>query len=488
MRFTMVLAEIRSDFPGFSGYYSEGVASLAAVLRTHGHKVTLVHLTRPESPARVADRVAATFPDVIGYSCMSHTFGYVASYASAIRRLLPGIPSIIGGIHAMLHPEECLATHGIDAVCTGEGEIPLPEFVTRIGKGHPWNDIPGIWTTDAAGIHRMPPAPAVNDLDTLPFPDRTLFQGRQLMSAREHILYAYASRGCPFDCAFCCNDALRARLPSDTPPMRMKSPARVCAEITCTAEFLSGNLLGIYFQDDLFPLSLAWLEQFAAEYRTRVGIPFNCNLRADVVNEERVRLLVEAGCVSASIGVESGNETMRAELLGKKIGNAEFGSAFRLLARAGIRINTFSMVGLPGESTGDAIETICLNSHPAVNKPLCSIFYPYYGTALYNRCKADGILTGQRSDTYQQISVLRQATISRRQVEFLHDFFAPLVAGVRRFGRESGVMKGIFALIMKDSMLLGPCSRLYRLMRWLAIGPYIAAGRIFVNRQRRVFG
>jgi anaerobic magnesium-protoporphyrin IX monomethyl ester cyclase len=497
MRFTMVLAEIRRDFPGFSGYYSEGAASLAAVLKERGNEFSLIHLTRPQSARRVADLVAASRPDVIGYSCMSHTFGYVAEYAAAIRQRLPHVPSIIGGVHATLHPDECLATPGIDAACTGEGEIPLPLFLDALARsGSRGNgamrenlreQIPGIRTCVDGDGRPAPASPVVMDLDSLPFPDRSIFGGKELMSSREHVLYAFASRGCPFDCSFCCNDALRSHLPAETPAMRMKSPSRVCAEILRSDEYTSGKLMGIYFQDDLFPLSASWLRDFAREYAETVGIPFNCNLRADVVTEERTSFLREAGCVSVSIGVESGNESMRAGLLGKKITDAEFHRAFSLLQRAGIRINTFSMVGLPGETAGDAIETVCMNSHAAVNRPLCSIFYPYVGTALYDRCASEGLLTGRSSDTYGEVSVLRQSTITSRQVEFLHDFFALLVAGVRKFGRESGAMKAVFTLIRRDSFLLGPLTAAYRGLRKPAIWLYLAAGRVVANRQARVF-
>lgn len=488
MRFTMVLAEIRSDFPGFSGFYSEGIASLASLLKANNHSFTLVHLTRPEAPFTVATKVVATAPGVIGYSCITHTFHYVRKFSEAIRKIVPRIPSIIGGVHAILHPEECLASPGIDAVCTGEGEIPLQHFIDRLQNKMAWNDIPGIWTKNGNMVVKNPCSPVISNLDSLPLPDRSIFASSRLMTAREGVMYAYASRGCPFDCAFCCNDALRRARPDSTPVVRLKSVLRVCEEISASTEFKEKKLSGIYFQDDIFPLSKEWLEEFAEIYPAKIGTPFNCNLRASVVTEERVRLLRSSGCVSVSIGVESGVEVLRATLLGKNITNSQFDKAFGILQRHRIRINTFSMVGLPGETVGNALETVRFNSHRAINKPLCSIFFPYYGTVLYNRCRAEGLLTERMSDTYQQTTVLQQLSIAPQQVEFLHDFFGAMIFTIRRYGDKSIVVRMMFQWIRQGNLSLIIATRFYRIIRRLIIVPYLTAGKYVHNRQKKIFG
>jgi len=484
----MVLAEIRSDFPGFSGFYSEGVATLASLIKARHHSFSLVHLTRPESPSIIAEKISATAPDVIGYSCMTHTFHYVRKYSESTRLILPHVPSIIGGVHAMLHPDECLDSPGIDAVCVGEGEIPIQIFLDRLEKKIAWKDITGIWTKVGENSIKNPCSPVITDLDMLPFPDRSIYSTSRLMTMRERVMYAYASRGCPFNCAFCCNEALRKTIPASTPSVRLKSVLRLCEEISTSDQCKEGNVLGIYFQDDIFPLSNKWLEEFSITYPEKIGIPFNCNLRADVVTEERIRLLRSAGCVSVSIGVETGVESLRTSLLNKNITNTQFESAFEILLQHGIRINTFSMVGLPGETIGDALETVRFNSYPVINKSLCSIFFPYYGTELYNRCRKEGLLTEKICDTYQQTTVLNQQSISPSQVEFIHDFFGVLIYLIRRYGEKSIIMSMMYKWIINGDVSLSFMTRFFRLIRKLMIVPYLMAGKFIVNRQKKIFG
>jgi radical SAM superfamily enzyme YgiQ (UPF0313 family) len=487
MRFTMVLAEIRSDFPGFSGFYSEGVASLASLIKARHHSFSLVHLTRPQSPSIIAKKISDTAPDVIGYSCMTHTFHYVRKYSESTKLILPRVPSIIGGVHAMLHPDECLESPGIDAVCVGEGEIPMQIFLDRLEKKITWNDIPGIWTKAGENSMRNSCSPVVTELDMLPFPDRSIFSTFRLMTTREGVMYAHASRGCPFDCAFCCNKVLQQTIPASTPSVRLKSVIRMCEEISTSDQYKKGNIFGIYFQDDIFPLSKKWLEEFAIAYPEKIRIPFNCNLRADVVTEERIRLLRSAGCVSVSIGVETGIESLRTSLLNKNIMNAQFEIAFDILRRHGIRINTFSMVGLPGENVEDALETVRFNSHPVINKSLCSIFFPYHGTELYNYCRKEGLLTEKMSDTYQQTTVLHQQSISLQQVEFLHDYFGVLIYLVRRYGGKSAIMSMMYKWITNGDVSLSFMTRLFRIIRKLMIVPYLSVGKYIVNRQKKIF-
>ena len=116
MRVTMALLEIRSKLPGFTGYYSEGVASIAALVRRAGHDFKLLHITRPIDPELLANQVAQTAPDLVCFSCMTHTYPYLKSFARSIKRALPDVPTLMGGVHAILNPEESIQCDGLDVV------------------------------------------------------------------------------------------------------------------------------------------------------------------------------------------------------------------------------------------------------------------------------------------------------------------------------------------------------------------------------------
>ncbi len=214
-----------------------------------------------------------------------------------------------------------------------------------------------------------------------------------MVTSREGVLYIHASRGCPYRCRFCCNAALRERLPRGAPFLRYKSLDRLCAEITDAIGRFPGPLYGIYFQDEILGLDKRWLEAFANAYPRRIGVPFSCNLRADVVTPEVVGWLAQAGCRSVSIGLEGGSERFRTTVLGKKISNDQFAKAFGLLSDTGIRVATFSMIGLPNETLDDALATIRMNADPRISRNLVSIFSPYPQTALHADVLAAGALS-----------------------------------------------------------------------------------------------
>lgn len=486
MKLVIVLLEIRRGFPGFSGHYSEGVASIAAAVKAAGYGFELVHLTQPTATDTVAARIAATGADLVGFSCMTNTAPYLEQYAPALRRALPDVPIVAGGVHPTLQPEDCLAIDGIDGVCIGEGERVAVEALHRLRQGLGLHDIPGLWLECDGEIERNDPAPTAANLDAMPPPDRSVFDFANLMTTREGVLYVHASRGCPYRCRFCCNAALRERWPRGGKYLRYKSVERLCDEIEDAVAHFPGTLHGIYFQDEILGLDKRWLAAFAEAYPKRIGVPFNCNLRADNVTPEVVDWLARAGCRSVSIGLESGSERIRNTLLGKSISDQEFEAAFRLLDDAGIRIATFSMVGLPDETLDDAFATLRMNADRRVARRMISIFFPFPGTGLHADVVADGLLSSRRPDTYQETTPLDQTSISRRQVEFIHDFFGPLVALAGQ-GHSGRMQQLVWALLTRDSRLLDVLVRLQRRLRRLAVPVYLAAADRLGSRQAKVF-
>jgi anaerobic magnesium-protoporphyrin IX monomethyl ester cyclase len=109
----------------------------------------------------------------------------------------------------------------------------------------------------------------------------------------------------------------------------------------------------VVFVDDTFVLSPGWLAEFAAEYPRQVGLPFFCNTRANLVTAEQVRLLREAGCHTVSMGVESGNDRIRNDLLKRQMSREQILDAARLIHEGGLRLTTTNMIGLPTSTLAD---------------------------------------------------------------------------------------------------------------------------------------
>jgi anaerobic magnesium-protoporphyrin IX monomethyl ester cyclase len=487
MKFTMLLLEVRAGLPGFSGSYSEGVASIAAVVKQAKHEFELIHVVRPTDPEELAERVAATKPDAVGFSCMTHTFRYLKAFAPAIKKVLPHAPTLMGGVHAILNPHESIEVDGIDAVCLGEGETVMLPFLERIEQGRSLEDVPGLYVKHNGTVHRNPATALVLDLDALPTPDRSVFDFSKLVTTREGVLYVFASRGCPYRCPFCSNHAIRSQFPNSKDYLRYKSVSRVCDEIDAAARSFPGRLRGLYFQDEILTMNLNWFSEFAKVYPKRIGIPFNCNLRADLVSERTANLLQESGCNSVSIGLETGVERIRELVVGKNIPDAVFVKAFERLHDRGIRVNTFSMIGLPGETPEDALQTVFFNADTKVDKNMVSIFCPYPGTELHRKAMAMGVLSSRMPDTFQDDTPLDQATISSSQVRFIHDFFNEIIFLKRSRWPGPALREPLIRYVKRDGISLRVLSRVKRTAKYMLVKPYLLFGRFLINRQARVF-
>ncbi|TWT89820.1 B12 binding domain protein [Pseudobythopirellula maris] len=487
MKFTMLMLEIRGNMPGFSGHYSEGVASIASVIKSAGHEFELMHVTRPIDPDELAERVAASGPDAIGYSCMTHTFRYLVEFAGAIRRRLPDTPSIMGGVHAILNPEESINVDGISAVSLGEGEAVILPFLDRVDRGESFADVPGIYAKEGGEITRNLAAPLITELDSLPAPDRSVFDFMKLVSTREGVLYVHCSRGCPYKCPFCCNEAIRDRAPNAQSYLRYKSVERVCEEIKQSLRYFPGKLHGIYFQDEILTMNKKWFREFAEVYPQRVGIPFNCNLRADLVSLDVAELLQQAGCNSVSLGLESGVERIRAEIVGKHIPDEQCHEAFRRLRDRGIQVNTFSMIGLPGETPKDALTTVFFNAESKIDKNMVSIFCPYPGTPLHTQALANGTLSSRMPDTFSDDTPMNQECISADQIKFIHDYFGIIVRLYRTRWPGKAIVGPLTRYVERDGWSLKALVSAKRALKKSVTAPYLWFGHYLMNRQAQVF-
>lgn len=174
MRITFVYLDLATDNPSYSGYFYHGIAYLSAVLKKAGFQTNLIQLTKEISSVEFQERIKTLKPDLIGFSATSHMFPFVQKYAAAAKEIT-AVPIICGGVHPTLCPEEVLADKNIDMICRGEGELALLELCQKMEKGEPIENIENIWVKKDGKIYKNKIRPVITDLDSLPFPDREIF-------------------------------------------------------------------------------------------------------------------------------------------------------------------------------------------------------------------------------------------------------------------------------------------------------------------------
>jgi len=401
-----------------------GIASISAVLKSHGHKVSLSHLTKPTSRKKILREIKQNSPDIVCFSSTTNQYPFVEKIAKWIKEEGLEVLTLVGGIHATLSPEEVIQNDSIDIVCVGEGEYPLLELAEKIEKG----DCKGIEETQNLWFKRRknPVRPLISNLDSLPFPDYDLFDMEKFLKESENSIPLISGRGCPFDCTYCANSPLRRIYKGKGVYVRRRSVDNMLKEISLLTEKYPISRLD--FADDTFTLNHKWLKEFSEKYSEQFDLPFACNGRIETINSKLLGMLKKAGCEVINYGVESGNEWLRREVL--KRGNAtnqDITKVFEKTKEAAIKSFSYNIIGLPFETPEMIKETIALNKKINPDYVVVFIFNPYPGTELYNVCKRNGWLKEEYPTSYIEAKpMLNLPTLTGKEILHYYSEFNKL--------------------------------------------------------------
>ena len=325
-------------------YYSLGVLYLAAVAQQNHHSVAVADLRNGYKPLPTAK--------FYGFSCTTPEI----NYARKIARTLRG-KTIVGGAHPTVLPQDCVGQ--FDYTVIGEGENAILEILS--GKS-PYNVLVGQRVIDLDTI----PYPAWDMMED-PFSD-TLFPGEKYGKAAKAATLI-SSRGCPFHCAFCSNLYWL--------PVVHRSVENIIGELKA---LIKRGITFFRFEDDNMCQHPA-LEALSQEMK-KLNIHYKCHIRSDLVNERRVRLLAESGCEECGMGLESADDVVL-KLNNKRETTTDHFQGVKLLKSFGIRVKTYWVMGLPGETdkTLELNKQFVIDTQP--DKWTVSTFTPYPGCDIY---------------------------------------------------------------------------------------------------------
>ena len=188
-------------------YPHSGIGYLATVLHEEGHNVTIVDMAAQSlAAAQVADLIERKHPEVVALSSMTYAMPCTYRIAEAAKKA-DDITVVAGGVHPTLLPEQTLEEcPSIDYVVCGEGETVFPELLGRLESDNV-DALPSLAYRTRTKIIKNA-VQHIPDLDTLPFPDWSLFDYslyyKLKTDEKEIALYQInSSRGCPYACTFC---------------------------------------------------------------------------------------------------------------------------------------------------------------------------------------------------------------------------------------------------------------------------------------------
>ena len=333
----------------------------------------------------ILGRIAAFSPDIIGLTVLTPAFEIVQIMTRKIKEEISAdVLIVVGGSHAAADPEELAKIKSIDLVVRGEGEVTFKEIVQKYRENSDVRQVRGIsyYDENQKSVVHNPVMPLIQDLDKLPFPDRT---SSFLEKPRpEYYGRMITSRGCPYSCYFCSTQSIWGR------KVRFRSPENVVAEMKELKNIY--KVPNIHFSDDNFTLSKERTHNICELIRHQVpGIEWLVLERADLADKSVFNDMKEAGCVQVLFGIESGSQKVL-DRMRKGITIEQARQAVKTCKDVGLKQTAFFMIGHPGETRSDIQDTINLAMELDPSDILINIVTPYPGTELYEIAKRDNLL------------------------------------------------------------------------------------------------
>jgi anaerobic magnesium-protoporphyrin IX monomethyl ester cyclase len=391
-----------STFPS-----DQGIRTISAVLKKAGHEVNLIFMTASEDYAVLYSN--SELNQILKFCKNSQMIG-INSFASTAKRAAQiiaflkhlNIPIVWGGIHATISPEDCI--NYCDIVCVGEAEETAVELAEAIEKNKKIEKISNLWIRKNERIIKNPVRPLIDDIDSIPFPDfeikdHFILERHKIRRFEERDLsgqiFFLTGRGCPYGCDYCSNNFLNELYKG-----KRKKIVRwhgvdyiINGILYLKKEF--PNLGYFDIRDDTFSLRpLENIREFCEEYKKKVHMRFKCLADPHTTSDEKISLLVEAGCTDIIIGIQGGERTNR-EIYHRNQTNEDVLKAAKILNKykGKLAVMYDVIASNPYEKATDIIGLI---------KLLQQIPKPYYlsvnnlvfftGSQLYQRAKKDGVI------------------------------------------------------------------------------------------------
>jgi len=328
---------------------------------------TLAALTPQEHEVRVfdenVDRIDYAWnPDLVGISVL--TMFAPRAYEICKRYREKGVRTVLGGIHPSMLPDEAL--EHCDSVLIGEAEEIWPTLLR-----------------DAAGgnLKRVYRAAGPVDLTRSPVPVRAGLNRYRYLSD-----VVQTTKGCPFDCEFCCVHAFDGRR------VRNKSVEQVVREIRDIQSHASTykRKKSIFFADDNIVANREFAEPLFAALKP-LNINWMCQASMNISGEEHLlRLMRESGCGAIFIGFES----LHADNLDQmhKVVNRryDYAEVIRRIQSHGMLVQASFILGYDSDSPAVFDELVGFIRENRLFAPVINILTPFPGTKLFERLEKQG--------------------------------------------------------------------------------------------------
>lgn len=342
----------KKDFSRIGGVTPPlGLLTLASVLLRAKHEVRIL-MGFFETEESFLVKAKEFHPDVIGFHTAYFSWPLVCNFVPKIKAVLPTAKFMIGGPYASFSGSEPLEQCAcIDASLQGESDEIILPVCEALASNSDLSDIPGVlWRKNGELVCNSGPV-VVEDLDQTEYPAYQLVDVRKFSPSigsfnKLPSVNLMTSRGCEKQCKFCIS----------LDNVRWRSVEHTMGEIRRNAsEFGVKHLL---FFDENFTADEERAIEIADRIRCeKIPISFAINSRVDTVSLKMFKALKAAGCWRVLYGIESGVQK-NLDFIKKDQTLEQARHAVKVAKQAKLQVRTMFILGLPGETFEEGIQTI----------------------------------------------------------------------------------------------------------------------------------
>ncbi|HSC76261.1 MAG TPA: radical SAM protein [Pseudomonadales bacterium] len=384
-----------------------------------------LHNMEPESILHVLQEYD---PDVVGFSALNYEAYAGHQIAKHTKAYNPSIITVFGGPYALKNASTILDDKNIDWVFEGAADRSFPEALERIAQNRTVDEnIPGLsFRRKDGSVFVSTRQDQINDLDNLPPPawdlvDLDAYAKKPNMAANlkgKRYAMLFTSRGCPYLCNYC-HDIFSKKFV-------YHSVDYVIAEIERLYEQYGVDEFQIV--DDIFNLHKPRLKAIMAEVQKRwpgkLKFAFPNGLRADILDEEVINALCDAGTYAVCVAIETVTPRLQ-ELVEKHLDIEKTRHAIALFGKRNIQITGFFMLGFPTETKEEIQATIDF----AIESDLTLAFFfsvvPQFGTPLYD------LAISENEEITKKLSLIESGTYRNSLSWYQRSYNYPLANKLR---------------------------------------------------------
>lgn len=369
-----------------------GLGYLATALRKLGHQVKIVDcLVEEWTNQQTIDYIDVLRPDVIGINLFSSGLGAVKDLVERIRKISYKPIILLGGPHCTGDPEHTLNFYPeVDYCFKGEAEIPMADFDDFLKGNRLEGDVRGMCWRKGDKVIINDPVEHEN-IEDFGYPAWDLIDPRKYfkhMNVGDKTSPMHFSRGCPFGCRFCVKAGFK---------VRRRSVEHIWKEL----EFMNKTYGVEHFiiNDEGFTMIPGFVKEFC-EYSISKGSPFSyqpTGMRLNRLTDEVLELMKQARMeLTFGVGIESGVPRVRNELMNKSLPQEDLIAGLKMLHKHGFKPLGYFIVGFPGETRKELIESVKFacwcRDHKLLWGANFTPFLPMPGSVATKQLIADGEL------------------------------------------------------------------------------------------------